>query len=124
MTVGLKQTRRQSAILRAALLISLWAGSTQSQSLFGAAATPNPGLHYYYPAPQVPVVDVEADVVVYGGTSGGAVAAVQAARMGKSVVLVVFGRHLGGMTSGGLTFTDGVDAAVQGGVAREFFDET
>ncbi|MCC5850717.1 MAG: FAD-dependent oxidoreductase [Verrucomicrobia bacterium] len=90
--------------------------------VYGGAETPNPGLRYYYPAPDAPVVEVEADVVVYGGTSGGVVAAVQAARMGKSVALVVFGRRVGGMTSGGLTKTDGVNAAVQGGITREFFD--
>ncbi len=36
------------------------------------------------------------DVVVYGGTSAGVVAAVQASRMGKSVVLIEPGSHLGG----------------------------
>lgn len=94
-------------------------------ALAGAAATtPNPGLRYYYPAPDVPVVDVEADIIVYGGTSGGVVAAVQAVRRGKSVALVVFGRHVGGLTSGGLTATDGVSASVQGGITREYFDRT
>ncbi len=89
-----------------------------------AAVTPNPGLAYYYAAPAAPVVDLAADVVVYGGTSGGVVAAVQAVRSGKSVVLVVFGRHLGGMTSGGLTETDGVNFSLQGGITREFFTVT
>jgi hypothetical protein len=97
--------------------------SVLSPQLFAAATTPNPGLRYYYPSP-TPVIDIEADVVVYGGTSGGVVAAVQARRMGKSVALVVFGRHVGGMTSGGLTSTDGVNAAVQGGLTREFFKAT
>ena len=41
------------------------------------------------------------DVVVYGGTSAGVVAGVQAARMGRRVVIVEPGRHLGGLTSGG-----------------------
>ncbi|MEO5715294.1 MAG: FAD-dependent oxidoreductase [Luteolibacter sp.] len=86
-----------------------------------ASPTPNPGLKYYYPAPAVPVVDVEADVVIYGATSGGVVAAAQAVRMGKSVALVAFGRHVGGMTSGGLTETDGVSALAQGGITREYF---
>ncbi|MDF3128023.1 FAD-dependent oxidoreductase [Kiritimatiellaeota bacterium B1221] len=95
-----------------------------SPSLFGAADTPNPGLTYYYPAPDAPIVDLSADIVVYGGTSGGVTAAVQAVRMGKSVVLVVFGRHVGGMTSGGLTQTDGVNPRVQGGITREFFKAT
>lgn len=95
-----------------------------SVELPGAATTPNPGLRYYYAAPHAPVVDIEADIVVYGGTSGGVVAAVQAARLGKSVALVVFGRHVGGMTSGGLTSTDGVNSSVQGGLTREFFNRT
>jgi len=61
------------------------------------------------------------DIVVYGGTSGGVMAAVQAARMGKSVVLIEPGRHLGGMTSGGLGFVDvGIPATI-GGLGREYF---
>jgi hypothetical protein len=62
-----------------------------------------------------------ADVVVYGGTSGGVAAAVQAARMGKSVVLIEPGRHLGGLTSGGLGATDIGNKKAIGGVAREFY---
>lgn len=100
----------------------LLAGTLLPILALGSATTPNPGLKYYYPAPEAPVVDVEADIVIYGGTSGGVVAAVQAARQGNSVVLVAFGRHLGGMTSGGLTHTDGVNPKVQGGITREFFD--
>ncbi|HEY1784144.1 MAG TPA: FAD-dependent oxidoreductase, partial [Pirellulales bacterium] len=46
------------------------------------------------------------DVVVYGGTAGGVAAAVQTARMGKSVLVIEPGRHLGGLTSGGLGATD------------------
>jgi hypothetical protein len=89
-----------------------------------AATTPNPGLKYYYTAATAPVVDVEADVVIYGGTPGGVISAAQTVRMGKSVVLVAFGRHVGGMTSGGLTETDAVDSLVQGGITREFFNAT
>lgn len=63
----------------------------------------------------------ESDVCVYGGTSGGVVAAVQAARMGKRVVLVEPGRHLGGMTSGGLSAVDIGDPRSVGGLAREYF---
>ena len=48
----------------------------------------------------------EADVVVYGGTSASVIAAVQARKMGKSVVLVSPDKHLGGLSSGGLGFTD------------------
>ena len=65
--------------------------------------------------------EVSYDVVVYGGTSGGVVAAIQAARMGKSAVLVEPGRHLGGLTSGGLGATDIGNKAAIGGIAREFY---
>ena len=60
-------------------------------------------------------------MVVYGGTSGGVAAAVQAARMGRSVVLIEPGRHLGGLTSGGLGATDIGNAESIGGMAREFY---
>lgn len=64
---------------------------------------------------------LDADLCVVGGTSGGVAAAVQAARMGKSVVLLEPGRHLGGMTSGGLSAVDIGDPRSVGGIAREVF---
>src|SRR3954447_19013670 len=63
----------------------------------------------------------EADVVVYGGTAAGVIAAVQASKMGKSVVLVCPDKHLGGLSSGGLGFTDTGNKAVIGGLSREFY---
>ncbi len=63
----------------------------------------------------------EYDLVVYGGTSAGVIAAVQAKRMGKSVVVVCPDKHLGGLSSGGLGFTDTGNKAVIGGLAREFY---
>ena len=64
---------------------------------------------------------VEADVCIYGGTSGGVTAAVQAARMGKKAIVVEPFAHLGGMTSGGLSAVDIGDPRTVGGTAREFF---
>jgi hypothetical protein len=61
------------------------------------------------------------DVVVYGGTSAGIIAAVQAKKMGKTVIVVGPDRHLGGLSSGGLGFTDTGNKAVIGGLAREFY---
>jgi hypothetical protein len=61
------------------------------------------------------------DLVVYGGTSAGVIAAVQAKKMGKSVVIVAPERHLGGLSAGGLGFTDTGNKAVIGGLAREFY---
>ena len=63
----------------------------------------------------------EYDVVVYGGTSAGVIAAVQAKKMGKSVVIACPDKHLGGLSSGGLGFTDTGDKSVIGGLAREFY---
>ena len=60
------------------------------------------------------------DLVVYGGTSAGVAAAVQASRMGASVVLVAPERNLGGLSASGLGFTDAGNTAVIGGLAREF----
>jgi len=63
----------------------------------------------------------QADIVVYGGTAGGVSAAVQAARMQRSVILIEPGRHLGGLASSGLGATDiGKEHAI-GGIAREYY---
>ena len=61
------------------------------------------------------------DVVVYGGTAGGVIAAVSAARMGLSVALVEPSHHLGGMTTGGLSATDHGTRIVIGGYALEVY---
>lgn len=60
-------------------------------------------------------------MVIYGATSAGVIAAVQARRLGKSVVVVGPDTHLGGLSSGGLGFTDTGNKAVIGGLAREFY---
>ena len=61
------------------------------------------------------------DIVVYGGTSAGVIAAVQAKQMDKSVVIVGPDKHLGGLTSGGLGWTDTGNKAVIGGLSRDFY---
>lgn len=63
----------------------------------------------------------ETDVCVFGGTSGGIAAAIQCARMGKSVVLLEPGNYLGGLTTGGLGATDIGNKAAVGGISREFY---
>ena len=64
---------------------------------------------------------IEADVCVFGGTSAGIVAAIQAARMGKSVLIAEPGNYLGGLTTGGLGATDIGNKAAIGGLSREFY---
>ena len=61
------------------------------------------------------------DVVVYGGTAGGVIAAVSAAREGLKVALLEPGKRLGGMVSGGLSWTDVGRREVIGGYALEFY---
>jgi hypothetical protein len=62
------------------------------------------------------------DVVVYGGTAGGVITAVSAARGGLKVALLEPRRHLGGMVSGGLGWTDFGRKEVIGGDSLEFFE--
>jgi hypothetical protein len=64
---------------------------------------------------------IKADVIVYGGTSAGVTAAVQVVRMGKTVIIVSPDKHLGGLSSSGLGFTDTGNKEVIGGIAREFY---
>ena len=61
------------------------------------------------------------DIVVYGGTSAGVVAATQAARLGHRVLLIEPTRHVGGMSVSGLGHTDAGKRDAIGGLAREFY---
>lgn len=63
------------------------------------------------------------DVVVYGGTLAGISAAIQAARMNRSVLLLEPSAHLGGVATSGLTATDMNRSPTIGGIAREFYQE-
>ncbi|WP_229249420.1 FAD-dependent oxidoreductase [Dyadobacter sandarakinus] len=63
----------------------------------------------------------QADVIIYGGTSAAVTAAVQTVKQGKTVIVVSPDKHLGGLTSGGLGFTDTGNKSVIGGLAREFY---
>lgn len=60
-------------------------------------------------------------IVVYGATSGGIVAAIQAKKLGKTVIVIEPSRHPGGLTSGGLGATDIGNKAAIGGLSREFY---
>ncbi len=61
------------------------------------------------------------DVVIYGGTSAAVTAAVQAKKMGKSVIVISPDTHLGGLTAGGLGWSDTGKKEVIGGLSREFY---
>ena len=63
----------------------------------------------------------EYDIVIYGGTAAGVIAAYTAKKMGKSVLLIEPGRHLGGMSSGGLGQTDIGNKYAVTGLSRDFY---
>lgn len=92
------------AIARAALLLA-------------ALLLPRPGAAQ----PDGPASTTTYDILIYGGTSAAMAAAVGATRAGRSVAIVCPERHLGGMTTNGLGWTDSGNKAVIGGLAREFY---
>jgi len=59
---------------------------------------------------------------VYAATSGGVIAAVRLAMLGRSVVVIEPSRHVGGMTTGGLGWIDFGRADSIGGLTRRYFD--
>jgi len=63
----------------------------------------------------------KADVIVYGATAAGVIAAVRCATGGASVIVANPGWVVGGMTSGGLGFTDFGNKSIVGGLAKEFY---
>ncbi|MCG8648581.1 MAG: FAD-dependent oxidoreductase [Pirellulales bacterium] len=63
------------------------------------------------------------DVVIYGGTSAGIVAGIQAQSMGKSVVVIEPTQRVGGLTTGGLGQTDIGNKQVIGGLSRRFYEK-
>jgi hypothetical protein len=73
---------------------------------------------------KMPVINPKAfsaDIVIYGGTSAAIIAAVEAVHSGKTVLVVSPDSHLGGLSSGGLGFTDTGNKSVIGGLSREFY---
>lgn len=68
----------------------------------------------------VRAVAEDAEVVVLGGTPGGVAAAISAGRAGRSVVLVEYSPHIGGMMSSGLGKSDIENRAMIGGVFTDF----
>lgn len=68
-----------------------------------------------------PTRTYNADVIIYGGTCAAVTAAVQVKKMGKTVIIVSPDKHLGGLSAGGLGFTDTGNKEVIGGLSREFY---
>ncbi|GAB3959715.1 FAD-dependent oxidoreductase [Spirosoma harenae] len=67
------------------------------------------------------IAQQQVDICIYGGTSGGVIAAYTARKAGKTVLLIEPGKHLGGMTSGGLGLTDIGNKYAITGIARDYY---
>jgi hypothetical protein len=63
----------------------------------------------------------EADICIYGGTSAGVIAAYSADKLGKSVILIEPGIHLGGLSSSGLGATDIGNKYAVTGLSHDFY---
>lgn len=66
---------------------------------------------------------LQADIVVYGGTSAAVVAAVKAAQLGQSVLVISPDQHLGGMSASGLGYTDAGRTQLIGGLSKMFYEK-
>ena len=79
-------------------------------------------LHYFHPSWIEPTDQtLEADLCIYGGTAAGVIAAVRASQLGLKPILLHPGKILGGMTTGGLGWTDFGRKETIGGLAREVY---
>ncbi len=65
----------------------------------------------------------EKDVIIYGATSAGIAAAVQARKMGLEPIVIEPTDQIGGLTTGGLGQTDIGNKAAFGGIARQFYKD-
>ncbi len=111
-------TRRQLMAAAGVGAAGLYAGPAWAAPRAGRGS---PMLRYYYPVPREWPRTIVSDVCVYGGTSAGIAAAVVARRLGRSVTVAAFGRHIGGLSASGLGATDTGRIAAIGGLSREFY---
>jgi hypothetical protein len=99
-------------LLHFAVVLIISVGCTEADS-------GNP--HYYRQVKPGKPRQIECDVLVYGGTPAGVTAAIQTARMGRRAVFLSFNRHVGGLTSGGLSATDIGKKSSIGGLSKQFY---
>lgn len=66
-------------------------------------------------------IEEEYDICIYGGNSAGVIAAYSAKMQGKKVLLIEPQNRLGGLSSGGLGFTDIGNKQVVTGLSKDFY---
>lgn len=78
-------------------------------------------LLFVFPAYSQSSKHVQVDVCIYGATSAGIIAAYTAKKMHQTVLVVDAGKHIGGLTSGGLGFTDIGNKYAVSGLGLDFY---
>lgn len=76
---------------------------------------------YYSPDLNQSGEERRVDLVVYGATAAGIIAAIEAVQRNLQVLVLNPGSHIGGMTTSGLGLTDVGNEAITGGLVREFY---
>jgi len=127
---GNRFTNRESsgppglALAFVAIPVALLIGTAVPAESIPKPGTPNPGLRYYYPVPKAATPETyDFDVVIYGASPAAVSAAVQCRSMGKTAGVFVFRRHVGGMSSSGLSHVDYGKKEAIGGIAKRVFLE-
>lgn len=100
---------------------SLLAAALLAAPTFGVCQETEGKPSYYRPVGERKPETRKYDVAIYGGTPAGVAAAIEAARLGRKVLLLSFDGYVGGMTSGGLTATDLGHKESIGGLALDFY---
>src|SRR5688572_24916918 len=78
-------------------------------------------LIFAFPAHSQTPRTVQVDVCIYGATSAGVIAAYTAKKLHQSVLLIDPDKHVGGLTSGGLGFTDIGNKYAVSGLGLDFY---
>ncbi|HEX6428975.1 MAG TPA: FAD-dependent oxidoreductase, partial [Niastella sp.] len=78
-------------------------------------------LVFVFPAHSQSPKVVQVDVCIYGATSAGVIAAYTAKKMHQTVLLVDPDKHVGGLTAGGLGFTDIGNKYAVSGLGLDFY---
>lgn len=78
-------------------------------------------VYFPYGMPANAAEEINTDICIYGATSAGVIAAYSAAKLGKKVILVDPGMHTGGLTSGGLGYTDIGNKYAISGLSLDFY---
>ena len=113
---SIRPPKRSLLILRMKIKIISSLLGRYRYALLGACCLMPAGNLLFAAAPPV-----EADICVYGGTSAGVIAAYTAKKLHKTVILVSPDKHLGGLTSGGLGYTDIGNKYAITGLSRNFY---